>query len=217
MNFAQTRKNMIECQIKPWNVNDQVVLDLLYDIHREDFLPTAYKNLALADTPIALEHGQYTMTPKVEARILQALKIKATDNILEIGTGCGYLTALLAAFSYHVVSVDIYIEFIEQAQKKLQQYNLDNVTLEIGDAVNGWQANAPYDVILVTGSIPYLTHTMQKQLKINGRLFIVVGKLPIMQAMLITYVGKNRWKREFLFETTVPPLLGIQPENPFRF
>ncbi|SMN10949.1 Protein-L-isoaspartate O-methyltransferase [uncultured Candidatus Thioglobus sp.] len=217
MNFEQTRKNMIECQIKPWNVNDQAVLNVLSDIHREDFLPAAYRSLAFADISIALEHGQYTMTPKVEARILQTLKIKATDNILEVGTGCGYLTALLTAFSYHVVSVDIYVEFIQQAQKKLQKYNIENVTLELGDAIHGWQENAPYDVIVVTGSIPHLDNTIQQQLKMNGRLFIVVGKLPIMEAMLITRTEENKWHSEVLFETTLPPLIGTKPTNLFKF
>lgn len=217
MNFEQTRKNMIECQIKPWNINDQTVLNLLYDIHREDFLPVEYRNLALTDTSIPLEHGQYTMTPKVEARILQALKIKTTDNILEIGTGSGYLTALLAAFSYHVVSVDIYIEFIQQAKEKLRKYDIENVTLEFGDAVHGWQQNSPYDVIVVTGSIPNLTNTIQKQLKMNGRLFIVVGELPIMEAMLITRIGENEWDSQVLFETILPPLIGAKTTNLFKF
>jgi len=217
MNFEQARSNMIEQQIKPWDVPNQSVLDLISEIHREDFVPDEYRRLAFADTRIPLAHGQVMMTPKVEARLLQALEIKADDEILEIGTGCAYLTALLAKSGHHVLSIDIHPEFTEQARSKLQQHDIHNVTLESGDAVHGWQPSSPYDVIVFTGSVPFLEDCIQQQLNVGGRLFVITGQSPVMQAKLITRISDNDWHDEVLFETDLPELEGAPQVEPFKF
>lgn len=216
MNFEQARYNMIEQQIRTWEVLDQNVLDLLMKIHREDFVPDNYKQLALADTRIPLAQGQVTMTPKVEARIIQSVDIKHADKVLEIGTGCAYLTAIIASMAKQVISVDIYPEFTKSAGGKLQKYNISNVTLETGDAITGWPSASPYDVIIVTGSLPVLDDCFQKQLTLNGRLFIITGLSPVMDAILITRAGENEWAREVLFETDIPPLVGAKEPKKFR-
>ena len=217
MNFEQARSNMIEQQIKPWNVPNQVVLDLISNIHREDFVPDEYRRLALADVRIPLAHDQVTMTPKVEARILQALEIKLDDKILEIGTGCAYLTALLAKSGHHVHSIDIHPDFTEQAKLKLQQHDIQNVTLECGNAIHGWQQSSPYDVIVLTGSVPILEDHLQQQLKIGGRMFAIVGQSPAMEARLIKRVAENEWHNEILFETDLPELEGATQVETFKF
>lgn len=217
MNFEQARSNMIEQQIKPWDVPNQSVLDLISEIHREDFIPDEYKRLALADTWIPLDYGQVTMTPKVEARLLQALKIQSEDEILEIGTGCAYLTALLAKSGHHVLSIDIHPEFTEEARSKLQQHSIHNVTLESGDAVQGWQQSSPYDVIVFTGSVPFMEEKIQQQLKPGGRLFVITGQSPVMEAMLITRLSEGEWDTEVLFETDLPELEGVSQPEPFKF
>ena len=217
MNFEEARSNMIEQQIKPWDVPNQSVLDLISEIHREDFMPDQYKRLALADTRIPLAHDQVTMTPKVEARLLQALEIKPEDEILEIGTGCAYLTALLAKSGHHVLSIDIHPEFTEEARVKLQQHGIHNVTLESGDAVHGWQQSSPYDVIVFTGSVPFLEDCIQQQFKPGGRLCVITGQSPAMEARLITRISENDWCDKVLFETDLPELEGAAQVEPFKF
>ena len=215
MNFEQARQNMIEQQIRTWEVLDQNVLDLFAQIHREDFMPDEYRLLALSDIHIPLKHGQVTMTPKIEARLLQSLDIRKTDNILEIGTGCAYLTTLLACCGKHITSVDIFPEFTSEARSKLLGHNINNVSLETGDAIHGWEKEAPYDVIVVTGSVPLLDPCFQEQLNIMGRLFVITGKSPVMEAMLITRVGQYEWSCESIFETDIPPLIGSKKTGTF--
>jgi len=217
MNFEQARSNMIQQQIKPWDVPNQSVLDLISEIHREDFMPGEYKRLALADTRIPLAHDQVTMTPKVEARLLQALEIKPEDEILEIGTGCAYLTALLAKSGHHVLSIDIHPEFTVQAKLKLQQHDIHNVTLESGDAIHCQQQSSPFDVIVLTGSVPFLEECIQKQLRIGGRLFVITGQSPAMEAKLIKRISENDWHEKILFETDLPELEGATQVEPFKF
>ena len=217
MNFEQARSNMIEQQIKPWNVPDQAVLDLISEIHREDFMPDEYKRLAFADIRIPLAHNQVTMTPKVEARLLQALEIKPEDDILEIGTGSAYLTALLARSGHHVLSIDIYPEFTEQANLKLQQHNILNVTTRSGDGIHDQQKSSPFDVIVFTGSVPYLEGSVQQQLNISGRLFVITGQSPAMQARLIKRISEDEWHDQVLFETDLPELIGATQVEPFKF
>lgn len=217
MNFEQARSNMIEQQIKPWDVPNQSVLDLITEIHREDFVPDEYRRLALADVRIPLAHDQVTMTPKVEARLLQALEIKPDDEILEIGTGCAYMTTLLAKSGHHVHSIDIHPDFTEQAKLKLQQHDIQNVTLECGNAIHGWQQSSPYDVIVLTGSVPVLEDHLQQQLKIGGRMFAIIGQSPVMEARLIKRVSENEWHNEILFETDLPELEGATQVETFKF
>ncbi len=216
MNFEQARFNMIEQQIRTWEVLDQDILNLVMEVHREDFIPEEYKQLALADTQIPLAHGQITMTPKVEARLLQSVDIQTKDKVLEIGTGCAYLTALMAKMAHEVTSVDIYSVFTEQAAKKLKQYNIENVKLENGDVIKGWESSSPYDVIVVTGSVPLLEAHYQEQLAPKGRSFIVVGNSPVMDALLISRVGNNEWAKEILFETEITPLIGAKEAKKFQ-
>ncbi len=217
MNFEQARFNMIEKQIRIWEVLDQETLELLARIHREDFIPDEYKKLALSDINIPLAHNQVTMTPKVEARLMQALKVGETEKILEIGTGCGYLTALLAARGSVVHSVDIFEEFTRQAIPKIEKYGFNNIQLHTGDAINGWPEAGPYDVIVVTGSVPVLNDSFQQQLNINGRLFVIVGKSPVMEARIITRLGEVDFSSESLFETDLPALIGVPTGPVFKF
>lgn len=215
INLEQARLNMIEQQIRTWEVLDQDVLDLITSVHREDFVPDKFRQLALADVQLPLEHNQVTMTPKMEARLLQAVNIRKNDKVLEIGTGCAYLTALLAKSGNKIVTVDIYQDFIRDAERKLARYNINNVALEVGDAVDGWGKDSFYDAIVVTGSVPELKPCFQEQLTVNGRLFIIVGKSPVMEAQLITRIGENEWSWEYLFETDLPPLIGAHATEHF--
>ena len=217
MNFEQARYNMIEKQIRPWDVLDQETLELLSRVHREDFIPENYRALALSDINIPLMHNQVTMTPKVEARLMQGLRVANHEKILEIGTGCGYLTALLASRGMAVYSIDIFSDFTQLARSNLEQHGFDNVHLETGDAINGWQDAAPYDVIVVTGSVPLLGEAFQQQLNINGRLFVIVGTSPAMEAKIITRIGDSEFSSESLFETDLPALIGAASGPVFKF
>jgi protein-L-isoaspartate(D-aspartate) O-methyltransferase len=217
MNFEQARFNMIEQQIRTWEVLDQNVLDLLSAVPRENFVPAAYRNLAFADISIPLGHGEVMMQPKVEARMVQTLAIHPTDKILEVGTGSGYVTALLAKMGGQVTTVDIHADFAQTAQRQLGGHNITNVTFEVGDGVAGWKAGAPYDVIAVTGSVPLLTEDFQRQLANGGRLFVIVGEFPVMEALLITRAGEKEWIRESLFETDLPALTGAPTRPKFVF
>ena len=217
MNFEQARQNMIKQQLRPCEVVDPRILGLIEDIHREDFIPEQYVHLALCDTRIPLLHGQCTMTPMVEGRIIQNLDIQDHEKILEIGTGCGYLTALLAKSGKNVHSVDIFPDFIEQATPKFRKYGLDNIHLHKGDAVKGWPEQGPYDVIVVTGSVPVLETFFQQQLTVNGRLFVIVGSPPAMEARLITRKNNDEWISTCLFETEIPPLVGAPQPEAFHF
>lgn len=217
MDYEQARFNMIEQQVRTWEVLDQHVLDLLGEVHREDFIPPDYKKLALADVNIPLAHDQVTMTPKVEARLLQALNITPADKVLEIGTGCGYLTALLARSAREVISVDIFPEFTAQAKVRLAGNPAMNVTLLTGNAIDGWPDLGPYESIAVTGSMPVLNVRLEQQLTIGGRLFVITGNSPAMSAILVTRTGKDVWIRESLFETEIPALIGAETPAKFRF
>jgi protein-L-isoaspartate(D-aspartate) O-methyltransferase len=216
MNMEQARFNMIEQQIRTWEVLDPAVLDLLGRVPREDFVPAKYRNLAFADLNIPLGHEQVMMAPKVEGRLIQALGIKPNDTVLEVGTGSGYLTALLANLAKHVYSVDIFPEFKPQAQQKLAALGLSNVTIETGDAALGWERHGPYDVIVITGSFPLYPEHYQRSLRVNGRMFVIAGRAPAMEALLVTRVGAD-WMRESLFETDIPALINAPQPQPFVF
>jgi protein-L-isoaspartate(D-aspartate) O-methyltransferase len=215
MNVEQARFNMVEQQIRTWEVLDQKVLDLMAQVPREDFVPAAYRNLAFADTCIPLPHGQTMMVPRVEARMLQVLQIEPGERVLEVGTGSGFVTALLARLAAHVTSIEIHDGLRRDALVKLEDHGIDNVELQTGDASRGWDRGAPYDVIAVTGSLPVLDQRFQASLAIGGRLFVIVGQEPAMEALLITRTSESQWATESLFETVVPPLVGV--EQPERF
>lgn len=215
MNVAQARFNMIQQQIRPWEVLDERVLDLMQGLPRENFVPATYQNLAFADISIALAHDQVMMAPKVEGRLLQLLQVKPSDTVLEIGTGSGFMTALLAKCAKQVYTVDIYEDFVKSAQSKLATLNLNNVQFGTGDAIEGWKALPRYDVIAITGSVPVLKTHFQEQLNIGGRLFVVVGEDPVMEALLITRISEQQWTTESLFETSLPALIGAPTPNRF--
>ncbi len=215
MDVERARFNMVEQQIRPWDVLDTKVLDLLHIVKREDYVPAAYKALAFADLEIPIGLGEKMLSPKLEARILQELAIQPTDRILEIGTGSGYMTALLASQGAHVYSVDIADAFIKVAGSRLTQHGIHNVTLEQGDAARGWDKHGPYDVIVLTGSVPVLSEAFQQSLATGGRLFAVVGESPAMDARLVTSAGPGAYSTASLFETCVPTLRNAP--QPVRF
>jgi len=214
MDFERARFNMVEQQIRPWEVLDQRVLDLLLRVRREDYVPEAYRALAFADMEIPLGHGEKMLQPKLEARLLQELALKETDRILEVGTGSGYMTALLASLGGHVYSIEIISEFSASAAARLKAHAIENVTLEAGDAGRGWDKHSPYDAILLTGSVPILPEAFQKSLKPGGRLMAVVGEAPVMEAQLVTCVSAGIYNSVGLFETCVAPLRNaLQPKR----
>ncbi len=213
----QARFNMIEQQIRTWEVLDQRVLDLVARTPREDYVPARYRNLAFADTSIPLDYGQVMMPPRVEARLLQALDIRPADSALEVGTGSGYLAALLAARAKQVYSVEIYEDLLEAARQRLAAHGIDNVSLQSGDASAGWPQQGPYDVIAVTGSLPLLPAEFQNSLRVGGRMFVVVGEAPVMEARLVTRVGERDWTVESLFETDIPALVNARQPQRFLF
>jgi len=215
--IEQARFNMIEQQIRPWDVLDQQVLDTMNAIHREDFVPERYRSLAFADTSIPLGHEQVMMAPKLEGRVLQALAITPADRILEIGTGSGYLTACLASLGQHVTSYDIMPDFTAAAGETLQGMEIGNVSLHTADVANDIGSDNRYDAIAVTGSLPMLQQQFHNNLSIGGRLFVITGSLPIMEAWLITRVDENNWARESLLETCIPPLLNATTAQEFIF
>ena len=217
MNIEQARYNMVEQQIRPWDVLNQDVLDLLFRVRREDFVPRQHQALAFVDMEIPLGHGQSMWTPKLEARAIQELAIRPTDRVLEIGTGSGYLTALLAADAAEVVSVDIEPEFTAAASQTLRAHGIHNVTLHTGDAARDWPDEAGFDVIVLTGSTPLLPDAYRRRLKVGGRLFAIVGEAPVMQAQLITCTAPGATRSVVLFETCVAPLLNAPQPAAFVF
>jgi protein-L-isoaspartate(D-aspartate) O-methyltransferase len=216
INFEQARFNMIEQQIRPWDVLDQQVLDILSQVPREDFVPSPYRKLAFADTPIPLGHGQFMMNPNLEGRLLQSLGIRPSDRILEIGTGSGYLAACLAHLGASVLSVDIFPEFTQTARQNLDRHRIKNVRLQTGDGARDWNGKF-YEAIALTGSLPTLPDSWRRRLAIGGRLFAVVGTPPVMEALLVTRVGEQEWNEESLFETELPPLLNSHEPTVFEF
>jgi protein-L-isoaspartate(D-aspartate) O-methyltransferase len=217
MNPEQARLNMIESQIRTWEVLDQTVLDLLLTVRREEFVPERYRSLAFADMQIPLGHGEVMLAPKMEARMLQELGVRRTDKILEVGTGSGYVTALLAKLGGQVVTLERIMEFSQAATRKLAGHGLQNVQLHVGDGSEGWPAQAPFDVILLTGSVPVLSESFQQQLAVGGRLLAVIGDPPVMTANLITRVSERAFNSVGLFETAIPPLQNVKQPERFVF
>ena len=213
----QARFNMVEQQIRPAEVLDARVLNVIATTPREAFVPAAHRALAFSDINISLPHGQQMMKPIMEARLLQALDIQASDTVLEVGTGSGYFTALLAKLGAQVHSVDIENDFVSSAQQTLAAQGIHNVSLCQGDAAHGWDQDGPFDAIAITGSLPILPDTFQQQLTIGGRMVAIVGQSPVMQVMLITRVGENEWSRESLFETDFPALTNAEQPPAFVF
>lgn len=217
MNLEQARANMVEQQIRPWDVLDSHVLDLMSSVPRDEFVPAPFRNLAYADIGIALDDGQVMMPPRVEARLLQALQLSQGDRVLEIGTGSGFVTTCLARLAARVISVELSAALHRQAIHALELHGVENAVLVLGDGLQGWSNEAPYDAIALTGSVPVLEKHFQEQLTVGGRLFAMVGEAPAMEARLITRAGPRQWTTESLFETVVPALTGAREPDRFAF
>jgi protein-L-isoaspartate(D-aspartate) O-methyltransferase len=219
MNTEQARFNMIEQQIRPWNVLDPEVLKLLSVVKREDFVPADKRDLAFADLeiPLGAGPGQTMLAPKIEARMLQELALKAADTVLEIGSGSGYMAALLAAKAEFVYSVEIDPALVELARKNLQQAGVANVSVDVGDGAQGWSLYAPYDAIVVSASMPVLPDALRRQLKVGGRLVAIVGESPVMQVLLVTRTDENAFNTDVVFETVAAPLTNATPRDKFVF
>ena len=217
MDLDKARFNMIEQQIRPWDVLDDTILSLLQRIKREEYVPEAYRAMAFMDLEIPLGHSESMLSPKVEARLVQELHIKPSDKVLEVGTGSGYMTALLASLAGHVHSVEIIPEFSQAAAQKLAAHDFNNVTCEVGDAARGWQKHAPYDVIVVTGSLPLLPPEFVAQLKPGGRLLAFIGLAPAMEARLTRLIEPGVVDSEVIFETDVRALKNALQPAQFAF
>jgi protein-L-isoaspartate(D-aspartate) O-methyltransferase len=214
-NVELARNNMIEQQIRPWDVLDSRVLALLHKVRREQFVPVARQAMAFMDIELPLGHGVFMWQPKLEARALQALALKGGDHVLEVGAGSGYLTALLSRLAARVTSVEIVPELRAFAAANLSAHRIENAVVELGDAARGWPG--AYDAIVLTGSVPVLPEAFLESLKPGGRMFAIVGDGPAMQAKLVTCERPGVYATVNLFETNVAPLQNaLQPER-FEF
>ncbi len=216
-NVELARFNMVEQQVRPWDVLDTQILDMMESMPREAFVPQGYENVAYADIDIPISHGEVMLAPKYVGRMLQALNFHNNDVALEVGCGTGYVTALLAKACGKVFSVDIHQDFVDTTANNLKAQNIDNVSLEVADAAQGWNAHAPYDVIFISGSLPVLPEAFQQSLNRGGRMVAIVGDSPVMEAVLITRMGENEWRREMLFETEIKPLVNSTKPQRFVF
>lgn len=214
-NIEQARHNMIDNQVRPWDVLDPRVLDTFEYVRREDFVPAAYRNLAFVDLALPLGHGEVMMKPVVEGRLLQALSLQGHERVLEIGTGSGYLTACLAYLADHVVSVDLHAEFTRGAQDALARAGIGNATLLTDEAVNAYQADGVFDVVVVTGAVPSVPERFLAWVKPGGRAFFVEGHSPVMRAVLLHHEGSGKYREESLFETDLPYLVHAAPTPRF--
>ncbi len=216
MDIEHARFNMVEQQIRPWDVLDQAVLDLLFNVRREEFVPRRYRSLAFADLELPLPGGQYMWAPKVEARVLQELRLTSRETVLEVGTGSGYLTALLASRAGDVLSVEIDPQLSATAQATLRRHRFDNVRCAVGDGARGF-GHEQFDAIVLTGSTPLLPESLFEQLKPGGRVFAIVGDLPVMTARLVAWTAPGTRVTTELFETVVAPLVNAAAPQRFRF
>lgn len=217
MNIEQARTNMINQQLRTWDIFEPHLLSVIATTPREDFVDPQYRKLAFADTCIPLGNDQCMMPPREEGRLLQALNVQSTDLVLEVGTGSGYLTALLAKLSQHVLSVEIFPELSHKAKKHLAHHGTDNVTLTIGDAAYQWKTPGPFQVICITGSLSKKPLHYLNCLTIGGRLFAIIGQSPAMVATIFTRIDHDQWHRQSLFETVIPPLIHAEQPKTFEF
>ena len=216
LDFQTAREQMISQQLRTWNVLDEQVLDAVRSVARENFVPAAYRNLAFADTNLPLTHGQVMLAPKLEARILQAMNIKASDLVLVVGASTGYLAACAAQLAAKVRITEVNPDLAEQARRNIQGITCNNVYVDEVDA-RQLQLNNAYDVIIVNGSLPGHDASLEQALKTGGRLFVVVGTGSVMEAIRITRSNEQSWQREYLFETELPPLSHAAPPQKFVF
>ena len=218
MNTSQSaRINMIKQQLRTGNVLNETILGLYDEISRDDFVPNPFKPFAYSDMQIALPHDQRMLTPLEEGLLLQALALKGHEVVLEVGTGTGFLTALLSRLCKKVISIDYYADFTTSARRHLDEYKCNNVELLTGDASGGWLDKAPYDAIVITGAIESLSESQRLQLLPGGKLFAIIGKEPVMQGQLHSLDHNKLWQKEVLFETNIPPLINKIKVNDFVF
>ncbi len=217
MDMEQARFNMIEQQIRPWEVLDPEVLGALSVVKREDFVLPAHRALAFADLELPIGNGQTMLHPKMEARILQEVGVRNTDVVLEVGAGSGYMAALLASRGEFVHTVERDPALAELARRNLRQAGIVNVTVDTGDASAGWSAASPYDVIVVSGGLPRLPEAFLQQMRLGGRLLAFIGEAPVMHAQLITRTADKAFTTINLFETVVPSLKIAKPQQRFVF
>ncbi|MDD3937009.1 protein-L-isoaspartate O-methyltransferase [Rhodoferax sp.] len=216
-NVEQARYHMIEQQIRPWNVSDPAVLNLLASVKREDFVPLAQKSLSFVDMAIALPGGQSMLPPRVQARLLQDAAVQPTDKVLEIGTGSGYMTALLAHQAQRVVSLEINPEIADMARDNLQRAGIHNVEVRQADGSKGTPAEAPFDVILLSGSVAEVPQSLLNLLKVGGRLVAIVGEEPIMHAQVITRTSETNFTSVDKWDDNAPRLLNFPQPSAFKF
>lgn len=216
MNVEDARTQMVNQQVRAWDVLDPAVLSVLAQVPREQFVPPRYRNLAFADTEIPLGGGQLMLTPQVEGRLLQALAIRGTDRVLEVGTGSGFLTACLGRLASRVTSLEILPDLADAARRNLRTVATWNVEVRTEDVFQ-YRPAEPWDVIAVTGSVPQPDERFQHWLADGGRLFIVIGESPMMRARLVTRQGPDQWTTTTLFETALPVLQNATPPSKFRF
>ncbi|QNA90627.1 protein-L-isoaspartate O-methyltransferase [Massilia sp. Dwa41.01b] len=217
MNIEQARFNMIEQQIRPWNVLDQDVLDLLHVVKREAFVPQAYQNLAFADVEIPLPGGEAMFNPKIEARLLQELRLQKNEKVLEIGAGSGYMAALMAHKAQHVTTVEISPEIRKLAEQNIARAGIANVTVAEGNAATGWQQGGPFDVIVLSGGVESIPQALLQQVKVGGRIAAFVGQAPALSCEIVTRVSDTGYDTVKLFETNVKPLTGAPAVSRFTF
>ncbi|MFJ9450876.1 protein-L-isoaspartate O-methyltransferase [Herbaspirillum sp. NPDC101397] len=215
MNIEQARFNMIEQQIRPWNVLAQDVLDLLTVVRREEFVPAAHRSLAFFDTEIPLPGGESMLAPKVEARILQEASVKKHEQVLEIGAGSGYMAALLASKARHVTTVEIDPALKALAEQNLSGYGVTNVSVELGNGAQGWQGE--YDVIVISGALPFLPDAFLKQIKVGGRVLAIIGEAPVMSLQVITRTSDQVYDTVDVFELMAKPLHAASEHSHFTF
>ena len=211
MNFEQARQNMVENQVRPWEVLDGRVLDVISRVRREDFVAAEHRQLAFADLCLPLGHGELMMKPVVEGRVLQALDLQPTDRVLEIGTGSGYLSACLATLSAQLTSVDIHGDFTNVATERLVHAGIENAHLVTGEAVMAWQPDGLFDALVATGAVAEIPPRWLTWLKPGGRMLIVCGQSPVQRASLMTHEAAGRFREEGLFETDLPYLIHAEP------
>jgi len=216
MDIEQARFNMVEQQIRTWDVLDPDVLELLFNVHREDYVPSAYRSLAFADLELPLPGGERMWAPKVEARVLQSLTLRRGESVLEIGTGSGYFTALLASSAGEVTTVEIDPALAASAKARLARHGFGNVRYAVGDGARGWGGEL-FDAIVLTGSTPLLPEHFFAQLRPNGRVFAIVGDAPAMTARLVAWTAPGSRVTSDLFETVVAPLKNAAAPSRFRF
>jgi protein-L-isoaspartate(D-aspartate) O-methyltransferase len=216
MNLESARLQMVEQQVRAWSVLDLRVLETMMEVHRETFVPAEFSAIAFADAAIPLPCGQSMLPPKVHGRMLQALDLQPDDAVLEVGTGSGFLAACMARLAARVRSIEIYPQLAESARKNLLAAAVNNVGVDVEDGLQLAEENH-YDAIAVTGSLAMYDERFQRALKIGGRLFIVVGQAPVMEAWKITRTGEREWTRETLFETVIEPLVNSLRPSPFVF